>query len=67
MIKPSIHLNGTSADALTEAYANAVAALRAAISATEQADPNARDYYPLGHGAFEQARFEHLARLRSLR
>lgn len=67
MLKPTIHLNGTSRESLTEAYVEAGSALRDALQALTAAEPNARDYYPQGHGAFEQACLEHLARLRRVR
>ena len=46
MIKPTIHLNGTSKDVLAKQYNDAVVLLRGALQAMEDAAPNARDYYP---------------------
>ncbi len=63
---PTLHLNGTSKMALAEGYLDAYRAVRAAIVALEAASPNARDYYPQGDGAFEEARREHAARLAAL-
>jgi hypothetical protein len=67
MIKPTIHLNGTSKDALTKQYNDAVKVLRGALQAVEDAAPNARDYYPQGDGAALQAIREHGERLKKLR
>jgi hypothetical protein len=60
---PTVHLNGTSRDALREGYCKATAAIRAAGNALAEAGPNARDYYPQGPGAFEAARAQHQSRL----
>lgn len=67
MIKPTIHLNGTSRERLAEAYAAAVVALRAAIRATEDTAPNGRDYYPQGDGAQMTAIREHTDRMQRIR
>jgi hypothetical protein len=64
---PTIHLNGTSRDALAESYANAGGAVRAALNALVEAAPNARDYYPQGGDAFTAAAAEHNARCAALR
>jgi hypothetical protein len=66
MRTPSIHLNGTSRQALFEAYSEASSAVRRAISATVAAAPHARDYYPQGEGAFAQAQAEHVVRMGKL-
>lgn len=60
--KPTIHLNGSGAKHLADAYAAAVEALHAAAEALQGAAPNARDYYPQGDDAFRQAALEHRAR-----
>jgi hypothetical protein len=67
MIKPMIHLNGTSKDVLATQYNDAVTVLRGAIQALEDAAPNARDYYPMGEAAPLQAIREHGERLKKLR
>lgn len=67
MIKPTIHLNGTSANALLDQYTTAGDAVRLALEALGNAAPNGRDYYPQGPAAFEQARKEHDARTAKLR
>lgn len=67
MIKPCIHLNGTSRERLTDVYAEAVSALRLAVRSTEDMSPNGRDYYPLGEGANMQAIREHADRMQRLR
>jgi hypothetical protein len=66
MIKPTIHLNGSSKDDLFDKYMTALAAVEAAIDALAQAGPHGRDYYPQGDDAFREARAEHEARLRQL-
>ena len=63
---PTIHLNGTSKDALLDGYIDAREAIRAAIDKLCETAPNGRDYYPQGDGAFEKARDEHIARLKRL-
>lgn len=63
MIKPTIHLNGTSRDALYEQMVEVGSALVKALDALREAAPNARDYYPQGPDAFEQARREHESRV----
>lgn len=63
MIKPTIHMNGTSADALFDSLAHASGALAAALRGLETTRPNARDYYPQGDAAFKQAQVEHAARV----
>lgn len=62
MMKPTIHWNGTSADQLLSELVNASDALFQAVAALSSAAPNARDYYPQGAAAFEQARREHEAK-----
>jgi ferredoxin-NADP reductase len=67
MQKPSIHLNGTSAEALAKGYEDAAQAVWTAVKALEEAAPNGRDYYPQGPDAMMQATKEHLVRLDSMR
>lgn len=67
MIFPTIHLNGTSKDHLLEAWEKAHAALTEAIKAMAEASPNARDYYPQGPGAFQQAIEQHMTHSTKLR
>lgn len=56
IIKPTIHLNGTSAKSLQEEHLDAYHAIQAAIDALPH--PNGRDYYPQGpevvYAAIEQ-------------
>lgn len=66
MIKPTIHLNGSSAEDLTKGYLAAERALNEALEALAQAAPNARDYYVQGDDVFEKAREEHAARVAKL-
>lgn len=66
---PTIHLNGTSADALQDSADAAARALHDALAVLIEAGPNARDYYPQGDAAIAEARTEHdsrIARLRSV-
>lgn len=67
MILPTIHLNGTSREALLAELERASSALRHALDALVQASPNARDYYPQGPAAFTQAISEHEARCAKVR
>ncbi len=64
---PSLHLNGSSADALIEQLTEAGHALRQALRALDDAAPNARDYYVLGDEAFAKAMREHLSRVERVR
>jgi hypothetical protein len=66
MVKPTIHRNGTSAEALLEGYLEAHRALLAALEGLEGAAPNARDYYPVP-GSFEVARAQHARRIERVR
>lgn len=66
MIKPSIHLNGTSAQSLAEQYSHAVTAVDKAIRCIEENGPNGRDYYPQGNDAMGIASREHAARCAKL-
>ncbi len=63
---PTIHINGTSRDALVDAFCDADTALRRALDALAATGPNARDYYPQGNEAFGRAVDEHRARLAKL-
>ena len=64
---PTIHMNGTSAQALYNGYRAAGSAVRKAIEALEETAPNARDYYLEGEDAFDRAVKEHAARVHALR
>jgi len=66
MITPTIHTNGTSGERLLEQQLKAIAALRAAMAAMEEAYPNGRDYYPQGPSAINEATIEHSARMRAV-
>jgi hypothetical protein len=56
LITPTIHLNGTSREALAEQYANIMTAANALLDAIRAAAPNDRDYYPQGPLAGSRAR-----------
>lgn len=64
MTLPVIHLNGTSKNALLDAYGEAVDALNTAYAVIKETAPNGRDYYPLGPDALRLATEEHMDRLR---
>lgn len=64
---PTIHLNGTSAESLYEDLANALGAMRDALRALDKVSPNARDYYPQGPHAINEALREHDERVRRIR
>jgi ferredoxin-NADP reductase len=64
---PTIHLNGTSREMLSDQLCEAYSAVRIAGDTLAKAAPNGRDYYPQGPEAFEQAVREHYARMAKLR
>jgi hypothetical protein len=66
MMKPTIHLNGTSRDELLRQLTTAGGALRKAIGALSDAAPHGRDYYPQGSSAITKATAEHVSRLSRL-
>jgi hypothetical protein len=55
---PTIHLNGTGAQSLADEYHAFYLAVAEASRALETATCNARDFYPQGAEAWEQARKE---------
>jgi hypothetical protein len=55
---PTIHLNGTGARSLADEYHAVYQAIDRASDALAAATCNARDFYPQGDGAWEQARKE---------
>ena len=67
MIKPTIHLNGSSPERLRDGYRNARRALHKAMEAINEAAPNGRDYYPQGENAFNVAAKEHYERVARLK
>jgi hypothetical protein len=66
MIFPTIHLNGTHPDTLSEAYQKASDAVFTAIEALRNTEPNMRDYYPQEAPNFERALLEHHDRVQQL-
>ena len=72
MRKPTIHLNGTAAQSLFDAYRGAYKAVHAGRVALAQCSPNGRDYYTqeatpgTGRDATCEAMSEHIARMDSL-
>jgi hypothetical protein len=67
LMKPTVHLNGTSKERLLEDYCDAIDALHNAGKALAKTCPNGRDYYPQGNGAINTAMNEHEERMRKLR
>ncbi len=66
MKTPSIHTNGTSAEALASGFETALRALEQAIACLQDAAPNGRDYYRQGTSAYAEAASEHEARVGKL-
>ena len=58
MILPTIHRNGTSAQALYDQAIDVTHAARQLLSAMRSAWPNGRDYYPQGEDALKVASTE---------
>jgi hypothetical protein len=63
---PTIHLNGTSKEQITEALCDAYSAINDALSKLKQTAPNGRDYYPQGSEALSNATNEHFSRMQRL-
>jgi hypothetical protein len=63
---PTIHLNGTSAEALEREYSALYRAVNTASEALAAATCNARDFYPQEPGAWERARAERTEMFRLL-
>ena len=63
---PTIHLNGTGAKSLADEYHAVYQALDRASDALEAATCNARDFYPQGGDAWQQARDERAEMFRKL-
>lgn len=66
MEKPSIHLNGTSAESLFKDYLGAYEAVSHALDALQKIPPHGRDYYVQPGDPYPAARAEHDARLQKL-
>ena len=67
MIKPTIHLNGTSPERLFEGYHAAYHAVNVAIEALANVEFHSRDYYPQDNKAFELARAQRVEQFTKLR
>jgi hypothetical protein len=67
MLIPTVHLNGTTGEALRDQYTDAAIAVQKAINALCVAGPNARDYYVQGPDAGFAAQREHEARVKVLK
>jgi hypothetical protein len=66
-VVPTVHLNGTSTQALLADLTAALEALRAARQRVRMAAPNARDYYPQGAAATALAMEQHDRHLAGLK
>lgn len=66
MHKPTIHMNGTSAEELVNLYRDAVLAIDKAKEALARAAPHGRDYYPQGDTVIHEAMGEHFIRRQKL-
>ena len=67
LIVPTVHLNGTSKNALLEQRQKAWDAINKAFWALNEGCPNARDFYVQDDGAFTRAANRHRARLDQLK
>lgn len=65
-MKPTIHMNGTSREALLDQTTEAWGKVNDAISALCHMRPNGRDYYPQGSSAYGLADDEHCERITKL-
>jgi hypothetical protein len=63
---PTIHRNGTGARSLAEEYQAVYQAIDRASDALQAATCNARDFYPQGAAAWQQARDERAEMFRKL-
>ena len=63
MKTPTVHLNGTSRQALLDGYSEAHRLLEEARKAMAETAPNGRDYYPQGPDAIRLATIEHGERM----
>lgn len=66
MIFPTVHLNGTSREALFDGFIEAHRAITEARKAIQAIYPNGRDYYTQGPYALRSAENEYDARLKVL-
>jgi phage shock protein A len=67
LMKPTVHLNGTSKERLLEDLCDAIDALHKAGTALAKAAPNARDYYVQSNTAYATAAKQHDTRMQKLR
>lgn len=65
MMKPTVHLNGTSKKELLQGLLDAIHALHVAEEAVGKSYPNGRDYYPQGPDAILKAVAEYDARVQA--
>lgn len=63
---PILHLNGSGRDNLRDQFKTLYRAARDLENLMCQNGPHARDYFPLGDGAFLAAREQHVQRLQAI-
>ena len=63
MIKPTVHLNGTSAQSLANQYGHARQKVREALEALQHIETHGRDYYVQGPNAYHIAAEQHQRRV----
>jgi hypothetical protein len=63
LIKPTIHLNGSSRKSFEREYEAASEALSKALEALSEMTPNGRDYYVQSNTALTEAVTQHRARM----
>ena len=67
MIKPMIHMSGTSRRSLLEGYINAKRAGEAFREAMIECSPNGRDYYPMHDRALREEQEDQTERLQKIK
>lgn len=64
---PVIHMNGTSAETLSNQYDAAYESLMIALERLNETAPHQRDYYMLGEEEWQAAMDAHIARMQAIR
>ena len=64
---PTVHMNGTSRDALLDQLFDAINAIHEAGKKLARACPNGRDYYTQGAAALNEALLQHEGRMAKLK
>jgi len=63
LVKPTIHLNGTSRTEMLGSYQDACSAISTAMRRVNATCPNGRDYYPQGNDVLARAIEQHVDRV----